>query len=136
MEDCFWRLRSIRVVQLHCIALPDGAEEVVWVTMSSTSFQIGALIIIVPLAAAFLCGCLCICKHRFYLWTLRRDDSESDAGPKILAQVKNPKKVDNAEKYVAPADQETGIMKGAESESELAMIRESGKNATRKSFCA
>lgn len=99
-------------------------------------FETRALIIIIPFGAALLLGLLFICKHKFYLWTLRKDDSESDTGAGSKVDAKNPKVVSNGagKLYAAPADLESGN-KGAESESDSVLIAQPGKSANRKSFC-
>ncbi|KAG0586025.1 hypothetical protein M758_2G056300 [Ceratodon purpureus] len=104
---------------------------------SNPKFEMRALIIIVPFAAAFLLGCMCICKYKVYLWTLKKDDSESDAGPKVADVKAHPKKSSNSAQDKGPvsADPETGYMRGAESESDSILIGDSGKGANRKSFC-
>lgn len=102
---------------------------------SNPKFEMRALIIIVPFAAAFLFGCLCICKHKVFLWTLKKDDTDSDAGPKIV-QVKTDASKNGADKYEVPADPEAGNFRGAESESDSSFLADSGKGGQRKSFCA
>lgn len=118
--------------------MPDGGVEAGWVRMSDSNpkFNMGALIIIAPFAIAFVAGCLCICKHKMFLWRLKKDDSESDAGPKVADIKTLPKKGGNsADKYDEPSDAEAGNMRGAESESDSILIAD-GKGGNRKSFCA
>lgn len=93
-------------------------------------FQLKALYIIVPFSVALLLGCIFVCKHKIYLWSLKADDPEEPTAPKLV--VTNVKKMNlDVEKYEIPSDSEMGN-RGAESESDS--ILESGKG--RKSFCA
>lgn len=94
-------------------------------------FEIRALYIIIPFSVALLLGCVCICKQKIYLWSLKADDPEDPPAPKLV--VTNVKRMNvDAEKYEIPSDSEVGTNRGAESESDS--ILEPGKG--RKSFCA
>lgn len=105
--------------------------EVSWIGVMA-QFEIRALFLIVPFAAAVLLGCLCICKHKVELWRMKKDDPEEPpAQPKLV--VANAKKASpDVDKHESPSDTEAGN-RGAESESESEYILEPGK--PRKSLC-
>lgn len=94
-------------------------------------FDLRALYVIVPFSVAILLGCLCICKHKIFLWSLKAEDPEDPpTGAQKFGAARNP--THDGEKYnEAPSDGEPGN-RGAESESDS--ILEPGKG--RKSFCA
>lgn len=101
-------------------------------------FEIRALGIIVPFAAAFLIGFLCICRHKFFLWRLKgNSDSEQASaagGPASKPEAAKHKKTVSidVDKYEAPSDCEAGN-RGAESESDSILMADPEKS--RKSIC-
>lgn len=99
--------------------------------VAMTQFDLRALYVIVPFSVALLLGCICILKHKIFLWSLKAEDPEDPSTqPKLVVAKKQPNL--DAEKYEAPMSDGEAGNRGVESESDS--ILDPGKG--RKSFCA
>lgn len=99
-------------------------------------FEMRVLIIIILFGVVFFFGLLFICKYKFYLWILRKDDFEFDIGVGFKVDVKNLKVVSNGvgKLYVVFVDLEFGN-KGVELELDFVLIVQLGKSVNCKFFC-
>nr|PNR41392.1 hypothetical protein PHYPA_018795 [Physcomitrium patens] len=94
--------------------------------MTMLQLKMRALIIIVPFAAAFLVEILCIYRHMIFFWSLRKDESESDAtGSKVVT--KNVKKGSLiADKYCANAKYDNGFVESKLDSILMVQLRKGG----------